>query len=234
MSHSAGSLVAVLLLALGCQSDSKNRSDPTPIAAKDVDGVAPGAEPIRAAPAPGNVVARPPAEVVAPPVDVAKPPTNAKKTDRGVFYKVLIHGKGKDHPHATSQIKVRYTGWTTAGKMFDGSAVKEAVTIPLSRVIPGWTDGLQVMVVGDKTRFWIPEELAYAGRPGPPPGMLVFDVELLEIIASDLGDPAPLATGSGLARFPGGHMPSAHRLPPGVSGMPPPMTTPRDTVAPSP
>ncbi len=231
MSHSAGGLVAVLL-ALGCQSDSKKPSDP--IAAKDVDGVVHD-EPIKGAfgPPPGDVVARPPAEVVAPPVDVEKPPTNAKKTDKGVFYKVLIHGNGKDHPHATSQIKVRYTGWTTAGKMFDNSAARgEAVIVPLSRVIPGWTDGLQVMVVGDKTRFWIPQELAYAGRPGPPQGMLVFDVELLEILANDLEAPAPPARGSGLARFPGGRMPSAHRFPPGVS-VPPPMTTPPDTVAPA-
>jgi len=48
-------------------------------------------------------------------------------------------------------------------------------------VIPGWTDGLQVMTVGERTRFWIPKEMAYEGKPGRPQGMLVFDVELLEI-----------------------------------------------------
>jgi FKBP-type peptidyl-prolyl cis-trans isomerase len=53
---------------------------------------------------------------------------------------------------------------------------------PLAGVIPGWTDGLQVMTVGMKARLWIPEELAYKGLPGRPAGMLVFDVELLEIL----------------------------------------------------
>jgi len=52
---------------------------------------------------------------------------------------------------------------------------------PLSRVIPGWTEGLQLMVTGETTRFWIPEELAYKGQPGKPAGMLVFDVELISI-----------------------------------------------------
>jgi peptidylprolyl isomerase len=49
-------------------------------------------------------------------------------------------------------------------------------------VIPGWTEGVQLMVEGEQTRFWIPEELAYKGRPGAPQGMLVFDVELLKIV----------------------------------------------------
>ena len=48
-------------------------------------------------------------------------------------------------------------------------------------MIPGWTEGVQLMVVGEKTRFWIPEELAYEGRRGAPAGMLVFDVELIAI-----------------------------------------------------
>jgi peptidylprolyl isomerase len=55
------------------------------------------------------------------------------------------------------------------------------ITFGLDGVIPGWTDGLQTMVVGEKTRFWIPKELAYDGKPGRPQGMLVFDVELLKI-----------------------------------------------------
>ena len=67
-------------------------------------------------------------------------------------------------------------------KMFDSSVVRnEPSEFSLQAVIAGWTDGLQVMSVGDKVRFWIPEELAYKGAPGKPQGMLVFDVELLEI-----------------------------------------------------
>jgi hypothetical protein len=83
-------------------------------------------------------------------------------------------------------VKVHYTGWTTDGKMFDSSVTRgQPITFPLDSVIPGWTDGLQVMVVGEKTRFWIPEELAYKGKPGRPQGMLVFDVELIEIDPKD-------------------------------------------------
>ncbi len=116
------------------------------------------------------------------PEDVAAPPKDAQKTEKGVFYKVLTPGTGSDKPAATSTVSVHYTGWTTDGKMFDSSVTRgKPASFPLDRVIPGWTDGLQTMVVGQKSRFWIPQELAYQGRPGAPAGMLVFDVELLEI-----------------------------------------------------
>jgi peptidylprolyl isomerase len=66
--------------------------------------------------------------------------------------------------------------------MFDSSIIRnEPAEFPLGGVIPGWTDGIPVMSAGDKVRFWIPEEMAYKGQPGRPQGMLVFDVELLEI-----------------------------------------------------
>jgi peptidylprolyl isomerase len=98
-------------------------------------------------------------------------------------YKVLSPGKGKAHPKATSEVEVHYSGWTTDGKMFDSSIVRgRPATFPLNRVIAGWTEGVQLMVEGEKTRFWIPEALAYQGRPGAPAGMLVFDVELLRIV----------------------------------------------------
>ncbi len=116
------------------------------------------------------------------PKDVAKPPSSAKKTTKGVFYKVLKKGKGTAQPKATDSVTVHYTGWTTDGKMFDSSVTRNRpATFGLKHVIAGWTDGLQVMKVGDKTRFWIPEELAYRGQPGKPKGMLVFDVELIKI-----------------------------------------------------
>jgi peptidylprolyl isomerase len=76
---------------------------------------------------------------------------------------------------------VHYSGWTTDGKLFDSSVTRgEPATFPLDRVIAGWTEGVQLMVEGEKTRFWIPEKLAYRGER-PPYGMLVFDVELLAI-----------------------------------------------------
>ncbi len=65
--------------------------------------------------------------------------------------------------------------------MFDSSLPRgQPSTFPADRVIPGWTEGLQLMVVGEKTRFWIPQNLAYQGKQSPY-GMLVFDVELINI-----------------------------------------------------
>jgi peptidylprolyl isomerase len=118
------------------------------------------------------------------PADVAAPPRGAKKTAKGVSFRVLKKGKGKVKPTAASTVTVHYTGWTTDGAMFDSSVTRgEPASFPLGAVIPGWTDGLQTMVVGDKTRFWIPAELAYGSdpKPGAPTGTLVFDVELLAI-----------------------------------------------------
>ena len=77
---------------------------------------------------------------------------------------------------------VHYSGWTTDGKLFDSSVTRgKPATFGLDQVIKGWTEGLQLMVEGEKRRFWIPEKLAYGGKAGNPAGMLVFDVELLEI-----------------------------------------------------
>lgn len=116
------------------------------------------------------------------PKDVAAIPKNAKKTKSGLGSRVLEKGTGKVHPTADSMVTVHYSGWTTDGKLFDSSIVRGApATFGLKQVIPGWTEGLQLMVVGEKRRLWIPEDLAYGGRPGRPQGMLVFDVELLDI-----------------------------------------------------
>ncbi len=126
--------------------------------------------------------AKPDAGGLPAPADVAKPPADAKKTAKGVSYKVLKAGRGGPKPTPKDQVKVHYTGWTTDGKMFDSSVKRGTpAEFSLGGVIPGWTDGLQVMSPGDSVRFWIPEELAYKGSPGRPQGMLVFDVELIEI-----------------------------------------------------
>lgn len=119
--------------------------------------------------------------IPAPP-DVAGAPADAEVTDSGLASKVLQPGTGAEHPAAADIVKVHYTGWSTDGKMFDSSVARgEPIGLPLNRVIPGWTEGVQLMVVGEKRRLWIPEELAYGGQPGKPAGMLVFDVELLAI-----------------------------------------------------
>lgn len=123
------------------------------------------------------------------PKNVAAPPADAKKTEKGVFYKVLKKGKGKEKPTPDSQVQVQYTGWSTDGFLFDSSFIRgQPAEFSLNGVIAGWTDGLQVMVVGETTRFWIPVELAYKNQPGRPAGMLVFDIELLDIKA---GTPRP-------------------------------------------
>jgi FKBP-type peptidyl-prolyl cis-trans isomerase len=121
------------------------------------------------------------------PPDVAAPPADAIRTASGLASKVLAAGTGAEHPSQNDSAKVNYTGWTTDGKMFDSSVAPlqpgrkaEPITLSLARVIPGWTEGVQLMVVGEKRRFWIPEDLAYKGKPGAPPGMLVFDIELLD------------------------------------------------------
>jgi peptidylprolyl isomerase len=118
-----------------------------------------------------------------PPADVKAPPADAKKTPAGVFYKVLREGAGTRHPTAFSKVTVHYSGWTTDGKLFDSSVARGApTTFDLGGgVIRGWTDGVQVMVEGERTRFWIPQDLAYKGEPGSPRGMLVFDIDLVKI-----------------------------------------------------
>jgi len=115
------------------------------------------------------------------PADVKAPPADAKKTPSGIAYKVLKEGVGGRHPRANSEVTVHYTGWTTDGKMFDSSVVRgQPSTFGLDGVIAGWTEGLQLMFEGEKTRFWIPEKLAYEGKKAPY-GMLVFDIELVKI-----------------------------------------------------
>ena len=122
-----------------------------------------------------------PSPAVAPP-DVAGPPSDAKRTGTGLAYKVLTPGSGQRRPSSRNRVTVHYTGWTTDGKMFDSSVMRgQPATFGLDQVIKGWTEGVQLMVEGEKTRFWIPQNLAYQGQPGSPRGMLVFDVELIRI-----------------------------------------------------
>jgi len=116
------------------------------------------------------------------PADVAAAPKDAQVTASGLASKVLVPGKGTGHPALESEVTVHYSGWTTDGKMFDSSVQRgEPATFPLNRVIKGWQEGVQLMVVGEKRRFWIPGALAYdnSTRAGAPKGTLVFDVELL-------------------------------------------------------
>ena len=109
------------------------------------------------------------------------------RMDRRPDYSVSGRFLGSEHPAATDEVTVHYTGWLTTGAMFDSSVTRGApATFPLNRVIGGWTEGVQLMVVGEKRRFWIPSDLGYgdrgaAGGAIPPGATLVFDVELLGI-----------------------------------------------------
>lgn len=128
------------------------------------------------------------------PTDVAAPPTGVRKTAKGVFYRVLSPGTGTVHPSPSDTVQINYSGWTSNGRLFDSSVVRQQpAQFPLARVIAGWTDGIPTMVVGETTRFWIPVELAHNHEPGRPAGMLVFDIELLEIMKAPPGAPAPSA-----------------------------------------
>lgn len=121
-------------------------------------------------------------EPIPPPADVAAPPAEAETTASGLATKVLVAGGGA-RPVGADSVKVHYTGWTTDGKMFDSSVAKgRPVVLPLDKVIPGWREGLLLMVEGERRRLWIPAKLAYEGRPDRPQGMLVFDVELLDVL----------------------------------------------------
>ena len=108
-------------------------------------------------------------------------PADAQKTPSGISWKVLHPGSGTTHPAPSSRVIVHYTGWTMDGKEFDSSVRKgKPLDYPLNRLIPGWIEGVQLMVKGEKRKFWIPGKLAYDGIAGRPQGVLVFEIELLD------------------------------------------------------
>ena len=116
---------------------------------------------------------------------------NAKKdgievTESGLQYNHETVGEGES-PTAEDTVTVHYRGTLIDGTEFDSSYKRgEPISFPLNGVIPGWTEGLQLMKIGGKTKFFIPQELAYGARPNPngpiPPfAALIFEVELIDI-----------------------------------------------------
>lgn len=184
--RTTASAISLLLLLAACRGEEprfRSREEAEPEAA--------GEAPVRVTPPPPPTRPAPPArpQVPAPP-DVAAPPADAARTATGLASRVITPGTGAAHPGPRDRVTVHYTGWTTDGVTFDSSRDGEPASFPLDHVIAGWTEGLQLMVAGEQRRFWIPEDLAYHGRPGAPAGMLVFDVELLSFVAAP---PAPVA-----------------------------------------
>lgn len=116
-----------------------------------------------------------------------------KKTDSGLLYKVITTGEG-DKPSATDTVKVDYEGSLMDGTVFDSSYKRgEAITFPLNGVIPGWTEGLQLMPVGSKYELYIPADLAYGPGgtgPIPPNAALKFVVELHDIEKPEAAKPS--------------------------------------------
>jgi FKBP-type peptidyl-prolyl cis-trans isomerase len=122
------------------------------------------------------------------PPDVSMPPRDAVVTESGLATKVITEGTGTRHPEYGERIVVHYAGWTRSGETLDATykyGGPATITID-SRHSIGWNEGVRMMVVGEKRRLWIPEDLAYEGGTEVPEGMVVYDVELLDI----LGPPA--------------------------------------------
>ncbi len=107
------------------------------------------------------------------------------ETPSGLQYQVLTKGNGDIHPKASDRVKVHYHGTLLDGTVFDSSVDRGTpISFGLNQVIKGWTEGVQTMVVGEKTRFFIPANLAYGDRSsGKIEGgsLLIFEVELLGI-----------------------------------------------------
>ncbi|MCM1369236.1 MAG: FKBP-type peptidyl-prolyl cis-trans isomerase [Candidatus Amulumruptor caecigallinarius] len=111
---------------------------------------------------------------------------NVKETSSGLQYVVEKEGTGAQ-PGAEDEVTVHYTGRLLDGTVFDSSVNRgEPATFPLNRVIPGWTEGVQLMKEGAKYTFFIPSDLAYGpqGIPGaiPPHSTLIFEVELIKVV----------------------------------------------------
>ena len=115
-------------------------------------------------------------------------PADANMTPSGLASKILAKGKGGAHPGPHDRVIVHYTGWTSSGRPFDSSIPNgEPTTLALDAAIAGLTEGLQLMARGEKRRFWIPSGLAYGDkstRLDAPAGAVVFDVELVDFIAT--------------------------------------------------
>jgi len=117
------------------------------------------------------------------PVDYAFPPRAAQRTASGLCYQLLHRGSAQQRPVGNSRVTIYHSGWTNRGVLFESSVLAGRPASYLSYELPtGLSEGIQLMQVGDKMRFWLPERLAYSGaNRSAPKGPVVFDVELLAV-----------------------------------------------------
>ena len=121
-----------------------------------------------------------------PPENLDTPPAGAEKTPSGAFTEVLQAGSGEEHPKPDGTVLVHYTGWTTDGREFDSSHRRGRPTgFPLPRVMPAFSETVQMMVVGETRRVWIPGRVAARNWVNSPKGMLVFEIHLVRIMPDD-------------------------------------------------
>ncbi len=140
--------------------------------------------------APAATTTSAPTPPPAPP-DVAAVPADAEKSRSGLAWKVLKPGTGSVHPTPTDFVDVNYNGWTNTGRIFDSTDMRGRPShYRVGGILPGMSEAIQLLTVGEKRRFWVPEKLAFNGVPGKPQGTVVFEIELLKIEA---GQPAGLS-----------------------------------------
>ena len=129
-----------------------------------------------------------PEATIPAPEDVAAIPAGATITKDGIGIRFLQQGDGENFPTLADEITIHYTGWQTDGVMFDSSRLRgEPSTFPLGGLIAGWELSVPLMSRGSRALIWIPGDLAYDNRPDrpdAPKGMLVVDIELIDIIAA--------------------------------------------------
>jgi len=124
-----------------------------------------------------------PSSDLAAPDDVAAVPEDATRTESGLAWRLLGEPRDRiERPGILDMVEVRYTGWTTDGALFDSTEIeKTSRKFRVDGVIPGFEEAVQLLSVGERARFWVPENLAYSGIEGKPAGMLVFDLTLVGI-----------------------------------------------------
>lgn len=127
------------------------------------------------------------------PADLDKPPAAAETTGSGLASLILAPGQGQEHPGGQDYVTMHYSIWTHEGHLVDSTLERaEPVTLPMDRLMKGMTEGLLLMVPGQRRRFWIPAGLGFPAGKGLPVGALVMDLQLISIDPPPSRPPADL------------------------------------------